>query len=172
MRVCLPPPHTPAALPALTLGCWSSLQHLIESTATVATAGSYDVGQVFRCKRWPCSAVLQPLAAQIIAHHGRSFTPAAGALSGVGAGPEGRAAAQVSVSETLLWRTVALLRRLDLGRLQGGAAATGDTRSASTDVPIQARPPHAAPLPPPPPPLFRLAGAPGGGEGAGCSSRH
>lgn len=47
------------------------------------------------------------------------------------------AVVQVSVSETLLWRTVTLVRRLDLGRLSGAAAADSVTRSASTDVPIQ-----------------------------------
>ena len=44
---------------------------------------------------------------------------------------------QVSVSETLVWRAVDLLRRLDLGRLAD--ATTGDNTRTSSDVPVQVR---------------------------------
>ncbi len=43
---------------------------------------------------------------------------------------------QVSVSETLVWRVVDLLRRLDLGRLSAGG--DGDGAQTSSDIPIQA----------------------------------
>lgn len=47
------------------------------------------------------------------------------------------ACSQVSVSETLIWRAVDLLLRLDLGRLSGRDDGAG-AQTSSSDVPIQA----------------------------------
>jgi hypothetical protein len=49
--------------------------------------------------------------------------------------------AQVCVSETLVWRTVEMLKRLDLERLTDRQTdGAQGAHQAATDVPIQVRP--------------------------------